>query len=194
MSTQEHKRRTLVAWLEDKPGVLSRVTGLFSRRNFNIESLAVGHSEQPGVSRMTFVVRGTDRDLNQVNTQLDKLINVIGIEDVTEEATVIREMALIKVNAPSEMRGEVLQLVDIFRASVVDVCLSSVIVQIVGAEDRVDSFIDLLDNFGILEMSRTGRVAMVRGATVHGPDLFHEPAAAKIVGFHTATNGNGQLN
>ncbi len=186
MSTQLHKRRTLVAWLEDKPGVLSRVTALFSRRNFNIESLAVGHSEQPGVSRMTFVVRGTDRDLNQVNTQLDKLINVIGIEDVTDEATIIREMALIKVNAPSDKRAEVLQLVDIFRASVVDVCMDAVIVQIVGAEDRVDSLIDLLDNFGILEMSRTGRVAMVRGATIHGPNLFREPAVP-------VTNGNGHL-
>ncbi|MEZ4516858.1 MAG: acetolactate synthase small subunit [Chloroflexota bacterium] len=187
MTNQTHKRRTLVAWLEDKPGVLSRVTGLFSRRNFNIESLAVGHSEQAGVSRMTFVVRGTDRELNQVATQLDKLINVVGIEDVTEEPTVIREMALIKVNAPGNVRGEILQLVDIFRAHVVDVSMDAVIVQIVGPEDRVDSLIRLLDNFGILEMVRTGRVAMVRGSESHAAETVNESVLA-------VANGNGHLN
>lgn len=176
--TTQHKRRTLVAYLEDKPGVLSRVTGLFSRRNFNIESLAVGHSEQPGISRMTFVVRGTDRDLHQVNTQLDKLINVVAIEDVTECPTVIREMALIKVCAPGSVRGEILQLVDIFRASVVDVDLDALIIQIVGPEDRVESLIRLLGNFGILEMVRTGRVAMARGATGHPADDTNETAVA----------------
>lgn len=178
MTTTPHRRRTLVAWLEDKPGVLSRVTGLFSRRNFNIESLAVGHSEQPGISRMTFVVRGTDRDLNQVNTQLDKLINVVAIEDVTECPTVIREMALIKVSAPGNTRGEILQLVDIFRASVVDVDLDALIIQIVGPEDRVESLIRLLANFGILEMVRTGRVAMARGAGSRTTDATEKAAIA----------------
>jgi acetolactate synthase-1/3 small subunit len=187
MTAPQHKRRTLVAWLEDKPGVLSRVTGLFSRRNFNIESLAVGPSEQPGISRMTFVVRGTDRDLNQVNTQLDKLINVVAIEDVTDRPTVIREMALIKVSAPGSVRGEILQLVDIYRASVVDVDLDALIIQIVGPEDRVESLIRLLGNFGIEEMVRTGRVAMARGATHPATAPINEPTVA-------LTNGNGHLN
>lgn len=159
----EMKRHTIVAWLEDKPGVLSRVTGLFSRRNFNIESLTVGHSEQPGVSRMTFVVRGTKRDLQQVVTQLDKLINVIDIADVSSDHTVLREMALIKVKSDNQHRGEIMQLVDIYRAMVVDVDMESIMIQIVGTMDQIDSLIRLLDNFGIQEMVRTGSVAMVRG-------------------------------
>lgn len=168
MPETQTKRHTIIAWLEDKPGVLNRVTGLFSRRNFNIESLTVGHSETPGVSRMTFVARGTSRDLNQVQTQLDKLINVIHITNVTFEPVVVRELALIKVTANSQTRGEIMQLVDIYRASVVDVNMNSLIIQIVGPEDRVDSLIKLLESFGIEEMVRTGRVAMARGSTYDG--------------------------
>lgn len=181
------KRHTIIAWLEDKPGVLNRVTGLFSRRNFNIESLAVGHSETPGVSRMTFVARGTSRDLSQVRTQLDKLINVIHIEDVTFEPTVVRELALIKVTANSQTRGEIMQLVDIYRASVVDVNMSSLIIQIVGPEDRVESLIRLLNTFGIEEMVRTGRVAMSRGSTFEG----HGWRSAETIG---AGNGRAETN
>jgi acetolactate synthase-1/3 small subunit len=165
MSENGMKRHTMIAWMEDKPGVLNRVAGLFGRRNFNIESLAVGHSETPGISRMTFVARGTDRDMRQVRTQLDKLINVTHIEDVTYQNPIMRELALIKVQATSEDRAEVMQLVDIFRAQIVDVTLDSLIIQIVGKENQVDSLIDLLGNFGIIEMVRTGRVAMVRGNT-----------------------------
>jgi acetolactate synthase-1/3 small subunit len=161
-------RHTLIAWLEDKPSVLNRVTGLFSRRNFNIESLNVGHSETPGISRMTFVARGSERDLQQVTTQLDKLINVVHISDVTHEPTVEREMALIKVTATGQTRGEIMQLVDIFRAGVVDVDMTSLIIQVVAPEERINSLIKLLDNFGIEEMVRTGRVAMVRGNSPHG--------------------------
>ncbi|MBK8906177.1 MAG: acetolactate synthase small subunit [Anaerolineaceae bacterium] len=157
------KRHTINAWMEDKPGVLNRVAGLFRRRNFNIESLAVGHSETPGISRMTFVAYGTDRDMRQVTTQLDKLINVTRIEDVTYKPVVTRELALIKVRANSQTRAEVMQLVDIYRASIVDVDMDSLIIQIVGKEDQVDSLIKLLQTFGIEEMVRTGRVAMVRG-------------------------------
>lgn len=163
MSENGMKRHTIVAWMEDKPGVLNRVAGLFRRRNFNIESLAVGHSETPGISRMTFVARGTDRDMRQIQTQLDKLINVTDIEDVTSQPAVMRELALIKVSANSDTRAEVMQLVDIYRASIVDVNMDSLIIQIVGKESQVDSLIDLLSNFGIQEMVRTGRVAMVRG-------------------------------
>ncbi|MCA9898628.1 MAG: acetolactate synthase small subunit [Anaerolineales bacterium] len=163
MSEQELKRHTINAWMEDKPGVLNRVAGLFRRRNFNIESLAVGHSETPGISRMTFVAYGTDRDMRQVSTQLDKLINVTRIEDVTHLPAVKRELALIKVKADTHTRAEVMQLVDIYRASIVDVDMESLIIQIVGKEDQIDSLIRLLEGFGILEMVRTGRIAMVRG-------------------------------
>jgi acetolactate synthase-1/3 small subunit len=156
-------KHTVIAWMEDKPGVLNRVAGLFRRRNFNIESLAVGHSESPGISRMTFVVDGDDRELRQVQTQLFKLINVTAIQDVTKEPTVVRELALIKVGATSANRSEILQLVDIYRANIVDVALDSLVIQITGPEDRVESLIKLLENFGIKEMVRTGRVAMVRG-------------------------------
>jgi acetolactate synthase-1/3 small subunit len=168
MPDTQIKRHTIIAWLEDKPSVLNRVTGLFSRRNFNIESLNVGHTETPGISRMTFVTRGTERDLQQVTTQLDKLINVVHIEDITNEPSVVREMALIKVTATGQTRGEIMQLIDIYRASVVDVDMTSLIIQIVAPEDRVNSLITLLDNFGIEEMVRTGRVAMVRGNSSHG--------------------------
>jgi len=181
-------RHTIIAWLEDKPSVLNRVTGLFSRRNFNIESLNVGHSETPGISRMTFVARGSERDLQQVTTQLDKLINVVNIANVTQEPAVVREMALIKVTTTSETRGEVMQLVDIYRASVVDVDMTSLIIQIVAPEGRIDSLISLLENFGIEEMVRTGRVAMVRGSAPQG----HTHSAKKWVNGHAATtNGNG---
>jgi acetolactate synthase-1/3 small subunit len=156
-------KHTVIAWMEDKPGVLNRVAGLFRRRNFNIESLTVGHSETPGISRMTFVVEGDARQVSQVQTQLDKLINVTAVQDVTSEPTVLRELALVKVNATSSNRAEILQLVDIYRASIVDVAMDSLVIQVTGPEDRVNSLIRLLETFGIKEMVRTGRVAMVRG-------------------------------
>ena len=156
-------KHTVIAWMEDKPGVLNRVAGLFRRRNFNIESLTVGHSETPGISRMTFVVEGDARQVRQVQTQLAKLINVTEVQNVTDEPTVIRELALVKVNADSTNRAEILQLVDIYRASIVDVAMDSLVIQLTGAEERVNSLISLLENFGIREMVRTGRVAMVRG-------------------------------
>jgi acetolactate synthase-1/3 small subunit len=156
-------KHTMIAWMEDKPGVLNRVAGLFRRRSFNIESLTVGHSETPGISRMTFVVDADDRELRQVQTQLAKLVNVTSVENVTDEPTVIRELALVKVHTSGASRGEVMQLVDIYRASVVDVAMDSLVIQITGPEDRVNSLIKLLENFGIEEIVRTGRVAMVRG-------------------------------
>lgn len=182
MPDSQIRRHTIIAWLEDKPSVLNRVTGLFSRRNFNIESLNVGHTETPGISRMTFVARGTERDLQQVTTQLDKLINVVHIEDITNEPAVVREMALIKVKTTSQSRGEVMQLVDIYRASIVDVDMSSVIIQIVAPEDRINSMIALLESFGIEEMVRTGRVAMVRGNSAHG----HSHNAQEWMGVSSA--------
>lgn len=168
MAENNLKRHTMIAWMEDKPGVLNRVAGLFRRRNFNIESLAVGHSETPGISRMTFVARGTERDMRQIETQLDKLINVTAVEDVTGQDPITRELAMIKVSATSENRAEVMQIVDIFRARIVHVDMESVIVQIVGKENQVNSLIELLQGFGILEMVRTGQVAMVRNVKQNG--------------------------
>jgi len=157
-------RHTLVALMEDKPGVLNRVASLFRRRNFNIDSLTVGHSETPGISRMTIVTEGDDHTIEQVVKQLYKLINVTKVTDVTAEPTVIRELALIKVHAPPRNRAEILQLVDIFRAQVVDVAADSLTIQITGDEEKVDSLVALLRPYGIMEMARTGRVAMLRGS------------------------------
>jgi acetolactate synthase-1/3 small subunit len=156
-------KHTMVAWMEDKPGVLNRVAGLFRRRSFNIESLTVGHSETPGISRMTFVVDADARQLQQVQTQLEKLVNVTEVRNVTDEPTVIRELALVKVGTTQENRAEIMQLVDIYRANIIDVALDSLVIQITGPEERVNSLITLLDSFGIKEIVRTGRVAMVRG-------------------------------
>ena len=176
MLTEDQKRYTMIAWVEDKPGVLNRVSGLFGRRNFNIESLTVGKTEKPGVSRMTFVVLGSQRDIQQVRMQLYKLINVLEIRDVTNDPHVEYEMALIRVNADSQTRGEIMQLVDIYRANIVDVDLDSVIIRIVAREDRVNALLRLLEPFGIKEMVRTGRVAMVRGSVLAQKQLEMAPA------------------
>jgi len=161
-------RHTLVVLMEDKPGVLSRVASLFRRRNFNIESLTVGHSEAPGISRMTVVVSGDDAVVEQVSKQLYKLIHVTKVVDVTDEPAVFRELALVKVHVPANTRGEIMQLVDIFRAKAVDVGADSLMVEITGQEDKIDTLIALLRPFGIKEMVRTGRVAMVRGTVGNG--------------------------
>jgi len=157
-------KHTIIAWLEDKPGVLSRVLGLFRRRNFNIENLSVGHSETPGVSRLTFTVNGDAAMVEQAIKQLYKLVNVLRVEDVTNKPAVRREMALIRVKVDSQTRPEIMQLVDIYRANIIDVSRDSLVVQAVGNEERLDSLIDLLSSFPITEMVRTGPVAMTRGS------------------------------
>ncbi|RME85380.1 MAG: acetolactate synthase small subunit [Caldilineae bacterium] len=156
-------KHTVIAWLEDKPGVLNRVVGLFRRRNFNIESLTVGHSETPGISRLTFVVDGDERMVDQAVKQLYKLVNVTKVENITGKRAILREMALIRVKVDGQTRGEVMQIVDIYRARIVDVSMDSVVVQAVGATDQIESLIELLSNYPILEMVRTGAVAMTRG-------------------------------
>ena len=156
-------KHTLVALMEDKPGVLNRISSLFRRRNYNIESLSVGHSETPGISRMTIVVEGDERIVEQVVKQLTKLINVTEVMNVSDQPTVIRELALIKVKAGSGTRSEIVELANIFRGRVVDVAADSLTVEITGPEDRVNSLIGLLQPFGIKELARTGRMAMVRG-------------------------------
>jgi acetolactate synthase-1/3 small subunit len=156
-------KHTVIAWLEDKPGVLSRVLSLFRRRNFNIENLSVGHSETPGVSRLTFTVNGDDQMVEQAIKQLYKLINVLRVQDVTNRPAVRREMALVRIQVDAKSRPEVMQLVDIYRASIVDVSIDSLVVQAVGDENRLNSLLDLLSNYQITEMVRTGPVAMSRG-------------------------------
>lgn len=157
-------KRTLIARVEDKPGVLNRVASLFRRRAFNIESLTVGHTEQSGVSRMTVVVDSSRTDTEKVAQNLYKLINVIRVEDVTEQPVVMRDLALIKVGTNGgRTRSEVMQIVEAFRARVVDVRRDSLMVEVTGTEEKVDSLVDVLQPFGILEMVRTGRVVMVHG-------------------------------
>ncbi len=157
--------RTLIALVEDKPGVLNRIASLFRRRAFNIESLTVGHTEQPGISRMTIVVDSDRTDVQQVTRHLYKLVNVIQVEDVTEQPSVMRDLALIKVQVNGGMRPEVMQLVDTFRARVVDVGLETLMIEVTGTEEKINGLIQVLRPFGVVEMVRTGRVAMVRGAT-----------------------------
>ena len=157
-------KHTLVALMEDKPGVLNRVVNMFSRRAFNIESLTVGHTEQRGISRMTVVVDGTNTDVEQVVKQLYKLIDVLKVSDVTLDKSVLRDLALIKVTAKGETRGEIVQLVNLVGAKVVDIAADSLVIQMADDEEAIDAFVALMRPFGIKELVRTGRVAMVRGA------------------------------
>lgn len=156
-------KHTLVALVEDKPGVLNRVASLFRRRAFNIESLTVGRTHEPGVSRMTILVDTEYTHAGMVEANLSKLINVIDVEDVTHCPTVMRDLALIKVKADAAARAEIAQLVDIFRGKIVDVAPDSIIVEVTGDEDKINGLVDLLRDRGIVEMVRTGQVAMVRG-------------------------------
>ena len=158
-------QHTIVALVQDKPGVLNRIASMFRRRGYNITSLSVGHSEQPGLSRMTFVVTGDDPTVEQVRKQMDKLIDVVKVSDISDENIVARELALIKVQATSYSRSEIIQLVDIFRANIVDVSSDSVIIEVTGDEDKVDSFLQLLKPFGVREIMRTGRIAILRGSS-----------------------------
>ncbi len=165
-------KHSLVAIVEDKPGVLNRVASLFRRRGFNIDSIAVGHSETVGLSRMTIVVDGTATSVEQVRKQLDKLIDVVRVTDISEDNLVARELALLKVKATPATRSEIIQIVDIFRANIVDVAADSMMVEVTGDDDKIDSLFRLLKGFGIQEIARTGRIAMARGAG--GPIVVEE--------------------
>lgn len=155
-------RHTLSVIVNDQPGVLARVAGLFSRRGFNIDSLTVGPAEEPGVSRMTITTLGDESTLEQVMKQLHKLIDVIKVQDITEDPMVERELLLIKVTANSTSRTEIGGIVEPFRASVVDVGRSSVIIQATGSKDKNDALIELLRPYGVKEIARTGTTALVR--------------------------------
>ena len=157
-------QHTLVALVENQPGVLQRVANLFSRRGFNIESLTVGHTDTPKTSRMTIVVNAADTQVDQVTKQLYKLINVLKVSDVTTDRTVDRELALIKVNASASTRAEIAQVVDIFRARIVDLARDSLTVEVTGESEKIDSIVGLLRPFGLKEMVRTGRISMTRGS------------------------------
>ncbi|MFH0847096.1 MAG: acetolactate synthase small subunit [Chloroflexota bacterium] len=159
----ETAKHTLIALVENKPGVLNRVSSLLRRRGFNIESIAVGSSELPGLSRMTFVVKGADEMVEQARKQLAKLIDVVKVSDITGGDIVTRELAMIKVHATSATRSEIIQIVAIFRASIIDVGHDSVTVEVTGDEDKIDSLYNLLRSFGIKELARTGRLALLRG-------------------------------
>jgi acetolactate synthase-1/3 small subunit len=157
------EQHTIIALVEDKPGVLTRIASMFRRRGFNIASLAVGRSEKPGLSRMTFVVDGDLPTVQQVTRQLDKLIDVIEVSYISTHQVVARELALIKVTTTAGTRGEIMQFAELFDANIVDVSPASMVVEITGSEQKVNSLEDLLRPFGITEMVRTGLVAMVRG-------------------------------
>jgi len=160
MATTKH---ALVAMVTDKPGVLNRIASLFRRRGFNIESIAVGHSEVPGISRMTIVVDGATTQVEQVRKQLEKVVDVINVTDVTGEGTITRELAIIKVKTTADSRSEIMQIVDIFRANIVDVSSDSVAIEVTGDEEKINSLYKLLRGFGIIEIARTGVIAMTRG-------------------------------
>lgn len=157
------KEHTLAVTVENQPGVLTRVTTLFRRRGYNIESLAVGETENPSISRMTIVVMGDAKILEQVTKQLYKLVEVIKIVDITDERSVERELVLIKVRADNNVRADIVQIVDIFRARIVDIGKNSLIIEVTGDSGKIDAIVESLKSFGIVELVRTGVVAMVRG-------------------------------
>jgi acetolactate synthase-1/3 small subunit len=154
---------TIVALVEDKPGVLNRVASLFRRRSFNIESLTVGRTETEGISRMTIYVDSDEVSAERLMAYLYKLVDVIQIHDLTAVPSVSRDLAMIKVNAGPENRTQIMQVVDVFRARIVDVTGSSFIIEITGDEEKIAGFIDVLRPWGIIEMVRTGVVSMARG-------------------------------
>lgn len=160
---------TFIVHVEDEPGVLTRVASLIRRRGFNIESLTVGHTEQPGVSRMTIVMDSDERAVPRIEANLYKLVNVIRVENITAQPSVYRDLAMIKVAARESSRGAIMQLVNVFRARVVDVSPESLIVEITGTEDKIDGLVEMLRPYGVLEMARTGRVAMSRGTGATTP-------------------------
>ncbi|MGD0527996.1 MAG: acetolactate synthase small subunit [Polyangiaceae bacterium] len=156
--------RTFIAYVEDLPGVLNRITSLLRRRNYNIVSLTVGRTERPGTSRMTIVVEADEDAAARIEANLYKLVNVLWVEDTTRAATLVRELALVKVKADAATRGEVMKLCEVFRARVVDVGPEALVAEITGNAEKIDGLVDVLRPFGVVEMVRTGAVAMLRSA------------------------------
>lgn len=156
------QKHTISALVENHFGVLCRVAGLFSSRGFNIDSLSVGETEDPKISRMTIVVGGDDRVLEQVVKQLNRLIDVIRVIDMTKGAFIERELALVKVKAPPATRSEIIQIAEVFRANIVDVSTTSMTIEVTGKDDKINAMLTMLAQFGITEMARTGNVALLR--------------------------------
>jgi acetolactate synthase-1/3 small subunit len=157
------RKHTLSVLVENKPGVLTRIAGLFSRRGFNIGTLTVGPTEDPTVSRMTITLDGAAHPIDQVTKQLHKLVNVIKIRDLEPDDTIAREMALFKINADGQTRGEIMQLTDIFRGRIIDVSNRTATVEVTGTNDKIEAFEQMVRPFGLVEMVRTGEIAIARG-------------------------------
>ena len=160
-------KHTLSVLVEDESGVLTRIAGLFARRGFNIESLAVGHAEQPGISRITMVVDGDQRTIEQITKHLYKLINVLKVQDITNLPSVERELMLLKVNTKNKNRADILEIVNIFRAKVVDLSENFLIIEVTGDPGKMAAIEQLLSKFGIIEIARTGKVALERSSGVN---------------------------
>ena len=169
---------TFAIYVDNKPGVLNRVSSLFRRRAFNIESLTVGHTETPGVSRMTVVVDTDDYGARRLEAHLYKLVPVLRVDNITTAPSIARDLALIKVAATGDARTHVMQLVDVYRARIVDVSPESLVIETTGTEDKIDSLLEVLRPYGVIEMVRTGRVAMARGALPLPMRRAPRPAAA----------------
>ena len=157
-------RHVLSALVQNVPGVLAHISGMLASRGYNIDSLAVGETEDPNLSRMTFVVVGDDKTLEQVRKQLEKIVTIVRVDDVSSQDHVERDLMLIKVRSTASQRPEVFQLSESFRGRVVDIQHENVMLEISGTEGKVEAFIELMRPYGILELARTGRIAMVRGA------------------------------
>jgi len=164
-------RHVLSAVVHNQPGVLAQISGMLASRGFNIDSLAVGETEDPNLSRMTFVVNGDDGVLEQVRKQLDKVVPVVKVQDISSEDYVERDLMLIKVQAPAAKRMEISLLVEMFRGRVVDIGHDSMIIEVSGQENKIEAYIDLMRPYGILELARTGRIALVRGGRSQGEVL-----------------------
>ncbi len=164
MMAQLQQQHVITALVENHPGVLARVAGLFARRGYNIESLTVSVTDDPNISRMTIVVGGDHLVLEQITKQLHKLIEVLRVVDYTEIPAVERELGLIKVTAEARYRAEIMQIVEIFRGRIIDMSEKTFVVEITGGSDKLDKITDLLSSYGIKEMVRTGVIAMARGA------------------------------
>jgi acetolactate synthase-1/3 small subunit len=171
---------TLVVYVENKPGVLSRVVSLFRRRNFNIDSLTVGRTEKPDVSRMTIVVEGDADQVKRIEANVYKLVNVLLVDDLTNKPALVRDLALIKVNAPQETRSQILEIAQVFKARVLDIAIESITVEMTGGEEKVDRLLEILTPFGLLEVVRTGAVAMRRGATSAVPSTQQTATPAPV--------------
>lgn len=154
---------TLTVLVENNPGVLARVAGMFSRRGYNIDSLSVSTTDDPRISRMTIVVQGDEAVLQQVTRQLRKLVDVINVQDITQEPHVHRELILVKVNGDTTVRAEIMQIVEIFRARIIDLSQDSLIIEATGDAGKINAIEDALQHFGIREMVRTGKIALLRG-------------------------------